>query len=476
MNPMKHWADAEFSRIDLGDKRLNKRFRQVARRFYDAPQHSPAAAGQGWAETMGVYRLFDNEGVTPQKIFAAHQQAILERIKEYGGPCILNIQDTTELNYSTHKSLQGVGNLGDLGRKGFWAHTQYVVDDQGVPLGVWNSSFRIPPPPEGAEAKPKEKKNSTQRRNTPIEEKKTFCWLEGYRLSCQLAEANPGVKVISVADREGDIIEVPSERQQRLEAGQPAADWLVRCQHTDRILEAEELHLKERVQSSPVLGIVSFEMSAQPENKKEKRPKRQARTVVQELRACTVELKPPRGKESLGPVRVNVVFAQEIYTPEGQIPICWLLLTSLEATTLDQAIQVIDYYLRRWEIEVFHKILKSGCTVEKLQFETPARLLPCLCLYMIIAWRIHYLTKLGRSGPELPCSVVFDEAEWKPVMRILKGPGAEKTEPTLGEFIILVAQLGGHLNRKSDGPAGPQTIWRGLSRVRDWAICWRAFG
>jgi hypothetical protein len=465
---MNHWIDAEFSPINLGDKRLNKRLRQVARRLFDSPQHSPTAACQGWAETVGAFRLFAHGSVTPEKIFAPQQQATLERIQEDGGACILNIQDTTELNYRTHKSLKKVGNLGDLGRKGFWAHSQYIVTDQRVPLGVWDCSFRIPPPPDPADS------------NAAIYPSRKRKPSAGWRATGSVANWPSLIRTRRSfrfpIGRGISIIEVPAQRQERIKAGQPVADWLVRCQHTDRILEGQELHLKECVQRRPVLGTVRFEVSAQPENKKEKKPKREARTVVQQLRAGTVELKPPRGKESLGPVRVNVVLAQEIHTPEGQIPISWMLLTSLEATTLDQAIQIIDYYLIRWEIEVFHKILKSGCTVEKLQFETPERLLPCLCLYMIIAWRIHYLTKLGRSCPELPCSVVFDESEWKPVVRILKGPGAEKTEPTLGEFNLLVAQLGGHLNRKGDGPAGPQTIWRGLSRVRDWAICWRAFG
>jgi hypothetical protein len=466
-------VEEDFGGVDLGDKRLNRRLLKIAGQFYAKPDASPKAACGGWAETNAAYRFFDNDRVTPEKIFESHHGGVLQRIKEYGGDTILCIQDTTELQYSTHKSLQGVGNLGDRGRKGFWAHSQYVVSSEAIPLGVWHSKFTIPEVLDPTLEK--KKPTSAERRNTPIEEKKTFCWLEGYRLSCQLAELNPERTIISTMDREGDIYEIFAERELLKKQGKPSAHWLVRLQH-DRLLDDSAGHLLERIESEPVLGSITFEVKARPADSKERKAARSARTVVQEVRACTFELKAPRGKEHLGPIAVTVISAREVYTPEGEDPITWILVTSLNALTHQQAFELIGFYLVRWEIEVFHKILKSGCTVEKLQFEQPQRLAPCICVYMIIAWRIHFMTKLGRHCPQLPCSTVFEEAEWKAVVRILKGPEAVHTEPSLGEFNQMIAQLGGHLNRKGDGPPGPQTMWRGMGRMREWAICWKVFG
>lgn len=471
---MNDWIQEDFGRADLGDQRLNRRLSTIVQQFFQKPDASPKAACGGWNETVDMYRFFDNERVTSEKIFAPHRAGILQRIQAYGGNTLLCIQDTTELQYSTHKSLKAVGNLGDLGRKGFWAHSQYVVTAEGLPLGVWSSKFTIPPLADPCQKK-KKKLTSAQRRQQPIEDKKTICWLEGYRLSCQMAALNPERTVVSLMDREGDIYEIFAESERLKKAGQPTAQWLVRCQH-DRLLEAEQLHLLAQVRGAPLLGTISFEVRAKPADPKQRKPARPARLVVQEVRACTVELKAPQGKEALGPIRVTVIEAREIHTPEGEEPIHWVLVSSREARTLEQADKLIGEYLVRWEIEVFHKILKSGCTVEKLQFERPERLIPCIAVYMIIAWRIHFLTKLGRQCPQLPCSVVYDEAEWKSVVRILKGPAAVLSEPSLGELNQMVGQLGGHLNRRADGPPGPQTMWRGLERVRQWALCWRAFG
>ena len=434
MNPS---IEEDFSGVNLGDKRLDRRLLKIAERLYRKPDASPAAACGGWADTVAAYRFFDNERVTSEKIFESHRPGVLQRIKEYGGDTLLCIQDTTELQYSTHQSLAGVGNLGDRGRKGFWAHSQYVLSSEAIPLGVWHARFTIPAV-EDPTAK-KKKVTGAQRRKTPMEEKKTFRWLEGYRLSCQLAELNPQRTVVSVMDREGDIYEIFAQRELLKKQGKPSAHWLVRLQH-DRRLDEPSGHLLERVGRAPVLGSVTFEVKARPADKKERKVARSARTVVQEVRACTVDLKAPQDKEHLGPIRVRVISAREIHTPEGEEPIDWILLTSLEALTLQQASDLIGYYLVRWEIEVFHKILKSGCTVEKLQFERPERLVACICVYMIIAWRIHFLTKLGRQCPQLPCSTVFEEAEWKAVVRILKGPEAIHTEPSLGEFNLMVGR------------------------------------
>jgi hypothetical protein len=478
---MNDWIQEDFGQVDLGDKRLDRRLPVIVRQLFGRPDTSPKAACGGWAEAAAAYRFFANTRVAPEKIFAPHRIATLQRIKEYGGDTILCVQDTTELQYSTHRSLKNVGNLGDRGRKGFWAHSQYIVSADGVPLGVWNSKFTIPKPRAPGWKKPKI--TAAQRRKMPIEEKKTFCWLEGYRISCHIAELNPGLRVISASDREGDIYDILSEWGLLKKQGKPVAEWLHRCQH-DRALEDEEndspqdreqaRHLRERVNGSPVLGAISFDVKAKPAQGK--KPARTARKVVQEIRACVVELKPPQGKERFGPISVTVISAREIDPPAGEDPIHWILVTSMEAVTLEQAAEIIGFYLVRWEIEVFHKILKSGCTVEKLQFEYPERLVACICLYMVVAWRIHFLTKLGRTCPELPCSVVFDECEWKSVVHILKGPEAVHQEPSLGEFNQMIGQLGGHLDRKADGPPGPQTIWRGMNRMREWALCWKRFG
>jgi hypothetical protein len=112
--------------------------------------------------------------------------------------------------------------------------------------------------------------------------------------------------------------------------------------------------------------------------------------------------------------------------------------------------------------------------VEKAQLKTTDRLLPRIALQMIIAWRIHYLSLLGRVCPDLPCSTVFDSSEWKAVVVVLRGKGAEKTEPTLSKMIEYIALLGGHPGRKNDGPPGPKTIWQGLQRMFDFATLWRA--
>lgn len=139
------------------------------------------------------------------------------------------------------------------------------------------------------------------------------------------------------------------------------------------------------------------------------------------MRAGRVRLKPPyRKDERLPEVEINTVLVEEINPPDGEEPITWLLLTSLPVDTFEQACLVVEYYLCRWQIEIYFKVLKSGCKIEDRQLETSERIKPCIALYMIVAWRVLFVTMLGRECPDLPCTVLFEDDEWKSVYMIAK--------------------------------------------------------
>jgi hypothetical protein len=474
---MSTWIEQEFAPIDLGDQRLRRRLYRVLERMWQSPRSSTAAVCGGWNETMAAYRFFDNEAVTVDPILHAHQDQVAARAKL--ARLVLHIQDTTELDYSSKKSLQGTGPLSEESRQGFFAHNEYVVQADGLPLGLWHTDIYARDPQEHGKAQ--------QRKKLPIEEKESYRWLQGYRRACALKARCPHLRVISMGDREEDIYEVFAEYEQRRSLRQPVADWIIRSKEDRRLLppekpeaEAELLKLHSRVQQAPVLGRLTVSIRAKKQFKKVKGNRqvsfRTARDAVLEIRACQVQLRPPfRRAKQLNPITLWVVMAKELNPPAGEEPIAWILLTNLRVKTLRKALQIIKLYCLRWQIEIFHKILKSGCAVEKAQLKTAERLLPRIALQMVVAWRIHYVALLGRACPQLPCSVVFESWEWKPVVVVLCGKGAEKDEPTLGQMVKFIGQLGGHLNRKSDGSPGPQTIWRGMERLHDFAALWQAW-
>ena len=462
----------EFSGIDLNDSRRDRRLLEVAAALAKDPQRSICAATGGWAETMGAYRLLNNEKVTPAALLAPHQTAVVRRCE--GFACVVVAQDTTEMDFTAMKSTEGLGPLNDEKRRGFFLHGLYAVSEQGLPLGVFgaeiilrdDANFRI----------------KSTRKNRPIEEKESYRWVEGYRKTCELARAVPDCEVFSVSDREGDIFEVFEAWQKAAETGEPRAEWLIRA-NQDRallnVVDGDPARLFAALEAAPEVGQIEFEVAARAAKKVQKKGQtpaapRSARKVVQSLRAIEITPRPPKRPGGKGQaLSIFAVLAEEIDPPLGEPPLRWILLTSKPVRTAEEAERMLKLYLRRWDIEVFHKVLKSGCKVEEIQLKTVEALLRALMIYMVIAWRILYLTNLGRHCPELPCSVIFEEDEWKATCAVLKRP-LEAGEPSLGEFIPMIGKLGGHLGRKSDGPPGPASIWRGLIRVTDFANGWAA--
>lgn len=188
-------------------------------------------------------------------------------------------------------------------------------------------------------------------------------------------------------------------------------------------------------------------------------------------------LRPPHNKRSsMPPVEVSVVWVKEIDGPGDGTDVDWLLLSSLPVDTIVQVLRIIDLYVARWPIEVFFRVFKTGCRVEEIMLEKKDRLLRALMFYKVIAWRIMFVTFLGRECPELPCDVVFIEAEWKSVWKVVEKSNPPERAPELSKFIPVLATLGGYNNRHGDGPPGAEVIWRGTRRMLDFAMCWQSFG
>ncbi len=461
---MSPWIGDELATVDLGDKRLNGRMGILLDRIGSQPERSIPAACRGWAETQAAYRFFDNPSVTPEKVLAPHRDATLERIRQQ--EVVLLVQDTTELDYTRpHERVQGGGPLNWEERIGFFNHTILAVTPERLSLGVVDATIwgRDPDDPN----------KNDRRKQVPIEEKESYRWIEGYRTTCAVAAQAPATTVVSVSDREGDIYELFVEAQP---AGtQRKAEWIVRACQDRRLSERADAggwcyqKLWETLAGCPVLGRVEVQIP-----KSEHRKARQATLAIQARR---VRLKPPfRPGSKLPEVEVGVVRICEVDPPAGEEPIEWLLLTSLPVETFEAACRVFEFYLCRWQIEVYFRVLKSGCTVEELQLETDERLKPCLALYMIVAWRVLFVTMLGRACPDLSCTLLFADEEWQSVYTIVKRTAPPADAPRLGAFVAMVAQLGGHLGRKHDGPAGPKTLWIGLQRMTDFALAWQAFG
>jgi hypothetical protein len=479
---MNAWIADEFRTVEFGDQRLETRLHRLLAHKWQNPQASFSAAGP--AAAMAASRFFENPHVTPEKILAAHRARTLERLQTEGHRRVLLVQDTTECDYSTHKKLLGTGPLSSPDRRGFLAHNHLVLTPERLPLGLWDTLIYARDDATHGQ--------SADRQHLPIEQKESVRWLEGYRHACALAAAVPGCEILSVSDREGDLYEVFAEYAQRRARGEPAAELLIRAKF-DRCLEPLETalaadqpaKLRAALAAAPVLGAVQFHVPQATQRNHKIKGRRQppvhrsARTVVQEARAVRLRLKPPHRHSDAGDplpaVELTVVEARELHPPPGEQPLVWVLLTTLPVATFAQAVEVLELYLCRWEIELFHKVLKSGCRLEAMQQRFDFTLLPAIVLYMLVAWRLLYVMRLGRACPELPCDLIFDESEWKSVVVVLKGWAALQHKPSVGDMVGMLGELGGHLGRKNDPPPGMKTMWIGLARMADFALCWERF-
>ena len=458
------WAGHEFGGARLGDARLSARLVQSAQHMAESPMRAITGAAHGArALVKGHYRLIDqpaDSAVTVGNILAPHRERTLRRMQAHD--TVLCIQDGTRLNFTRRGQTQGLGAIGSnqtgAVARGLELHTTLAVNPDGVALGVLRAAFDAPAPPNPeAEGKPSAK---------PRTERKSFRWVEGLRDCTQAAEQLSETRVVCVMDREADFFDLFLEHRDNA----PQVDLLVRAK-ADRVLGKEKTpdgqtvsrRLFETVRNAPARGVAKVEvqrLSARVKaSKQARKDRREARVADVTLRYQQVALPCP-GNE---PVELWVVHVREEQPPAAAEPLEWFLLTTLRVTSPDDATRILQWYARRWRIEEYFRVLKSGCKVEELQHHTAERLERAMAIKMVIGWRIQLMVQLGREVPDLPGDLLFSDGE----LRVLATFARSRKLPPptrLGDAVGLVGRLGGWLGRQRD-PPGAQLLWHGYTQL-----------
>jgi len=390
--------------------------------------------------------FWGNERVSHEALIGILREETLDRLSGKGR--ILLVQDTTSLDFSGHEGVEGLGRLENSHSRGLFAHSTLAVSEDGLPLGVVGQ--RVWVRPEGEVGK------RAKRHETAFADKESYKWVDGLR---ERYSGQVWAHGITVCDREAHIYEfldVTLTSQ---------LDFIVRAA-SGRSFTMEGQDVFEAIAFAPVASHKIIMVR--------RRPDRDAREASVQIRFGSLTLRrPKRAQTEREVLRVQVVEVLESQAPQDEVPIHWLLLTSLPAETLAQAEQVLTFYTYRWLIERFHFILKSGCKLEDSQLRTEPRLERLLAVYSGVAWHLLWLTYLARLTPDAPCTTVLSTLQWQAlcafIQRSLSLPSAP---PTLRQVIRWIAQLGGFLGRKGDGDPGVKVLWRGWFRLHDIVQTW----
>jgi Transposase DNA-binding len=445
----------------LADERLSKRLRQLLVQIGSAMGQSIPLVCQDWANTKAAYRFFSNERVNEADILAGHFQSTRDRTAATDG-LVLVLHDTTEFTYRREKSEAiGITKSINSGRDkagrlrshtvcGILMHSSLAVTTEGLPLGLAAIKLWTRKKFKGTAAL-KRKINPTR---VPIEKKESIRWLENLKQSTELLD-DPG-RCVHIGDRESDIYELFCMAQR---AG---THFLVRtC--VDRLAGDGGHTIADEMEEVAVKGLHRIEVkdgNGDPEE------------AILEIRYRKIRVLPPVGKQKRYPaLTLTVIHAEERGAPKNRKKIDWKLITDLPVQSCKGAIEKLEWYAFRWKIEVFHKILKSGCKAEEAKLRTAQRLANLIAVYCILSWRVFWMTMLNRSAANASPALALTDIEIGLLDHLVKDKNQKPPRrKTLSHYLTKVARLGGYLARASDPPPGNMVMWRGMSRLTDIAL------
>jgi hypothetical protein len=437
------WGVGEFCGALLGDARRGKRAAQIAAGLL-CNVGSAISSSCGGAGAQAVSRLFDCEEVTETSMLSKHVQRTVERTRQQQEGRILVVQDTTVLDFSGRSNISGLGHTSINGGSGVIMHSAVVMSEQKLPLGVLGLRLWCRDKGEvGINAKRKS-------RNTM--EKESAKWLWGLEQTSKHL-SGMGKEVVLIGDRESDMYDL-------FAATHPSDVHILARISQDRLINVgdKQVRIFDALDASPTLG--SYELDLPKE-------KRAAKLVV---RSCPAVLNPPKGY-NLANSRSVLVWAIDIAetdAPDGAEPLHWRLMTSLYAGSFEDCKYIAECYGARWSIEEFHRTLKTGCKVERLQFESINRLRPAIALLCVVAYQVMYLTRYARFNPEAPASNIATEDEQETVESWVRmNRFATYDILTATDYVRGIGFIGGFRGRKCDGQPGAKAIWEGLRDLKN---------
>jgi hypothetical protein len=431
---------------ELGDKRLTDRLVYCADQILRHPHGSFPDKFKDPEDLEAFYRLMASEKVGHAEVLAPHCQRTL-RLMEEENEVVLNLHDTTVLDYSG-LDIEELGQVGDGHGRGYYCHNSLAVTCNRRVLGLVHQIIhRRRQVPKG--------ETKEQRKKRP--DRESLLWKKA---SQAIPAAPPGKLWVDVADRGADITEFLDYEDQ---AGK---HYVVRSQHNRQVEigcgeQRRRVKLHDHVRQLPKAEARHLDIPAGPG-----RAARRARLAIAWVELQLLPPRQPRGEERGVPLRVWAIRVWEPNPPQGSERLEWMLLTNVEVLSVADGWERVGWYSCRWLIEEYHKVQKTGCEIERMQFCFAERLQPAIALLSVVAVWLLQLRDASRD-PQVQSQPA---AQWVPQLWIevlsTWRHGEVRRDWTLLDYFMALARLGGHQNRKSDHPPGWLVLWRGWTELQ----------
>lgn len=429
----------DFSGVDLGDTRRDKRFVTLINNISRQPGHSIPRQNENWYDVKATYEFFKNEEVSIESLTKVLSLYGTRQVADQME--VLIAHDISTISYNNRQA-EGLGYLAQKDGRGILCYNSLAISPEGLPLSLLYQHSWCRPLKELGKAAKRHERN--------FEDKESHIWYAGMRQVNELLGDH--IHKIHIADREADIYEL------FFNSYEPNTDLLIRSRHNRKTSEGSPVW--DLVARQPAAGTVTLEIPDQSGKRKQK--------VDAEVRYQPVRiLRPVRSKDEYESVLLTAIeIIEKPKKGKSQDLLDWKLLTSIEVASVTDALKCIQWYTYRWLIERFHYVLKSGTKIENLQLKQAESLQKAIIVYSIAAFRIMQLVYNARFYPQVSCEVVLTSIQWKVLYLLIhKKKEIPINAPSLLQAVMWIGKLGGHLGRTSDGPPGLKTVWQGYQQL-----------